>query len=251
MSEAPNETPAGSTQSTADSLYNEQKPATETPPAETPPVVDPPATETPPAESAKPSSETPPAEEKPPEETPAADDKTKKPDDKKVDDKGDQTKDKNSPPEKYDLKLPANSPVDPSRLEKIAAEAKAKGLSQEQAQELVEREHTVVNDLVESHNAKVQTWLQESTNDKEIGGPDINRNIELAKRVVDTYGSPLLKQYLDASGFGQHPELLRLFVRIGKAHGEDRLVRGGGNPQPAKKSAADLLFGEGTEEQQT
>lgn len=242
MSEANNEQQP-QPQTSADVLYNEQKPAaTETPATETPA-----APATPPTESAPSTTQTPPADK--PAEAPA-DDKTKI-DDKKVDDKtGDQTK-KETPPEKYDLKLPANSPVDPARLEKIAAEAKAQGLTQEQAQALVEREHSVVNDLVESHNARIKGWIEESTNDKEIGGPEINRNIELAKRVVDTYGSPLLKQHLETTGFGSHPELLRLFVRIGKAYGEDRLIRGSGTPQPAKKSAADLLFGDGTEEQQT
>lgn len=236
MSEAQQEQQPQS-QAQADVLYSEQKPQ-ETPATETPPVETPP-----PAESAQPNSETPPAEG----EQPPADD-TQKPDDKSKD-KGDQTKDKNSKPEKYELKLPANSPVEPSRLASIEAEAKAQGLTQEQAQALVDREHKVVTDLVETHRTRVDAWLQECTADKEIGGPEINRNIELSKRVVDTYGSPLLKQYLDSSGLGQHPELVRLLVRIGKASGEDRLVRGGSGPQKTTKSAADLLFGE--EDKQT
>lgn len=236
MSEANNEQTAQTTNS-ADVLYNEQKPV-ETP-QETP------AESTPPAESAKPNEQTPPAEK----ETPAADDKTQKPDDKKVDDKIDQTKDKPSVPEKYDLKLPDQSPVNPVRLEKIAAEAKAQGLSQEQAQELVTREHNTVSDLVQAHHARVKEWSDASAADKEIGGPDINRNISLADRLVDTYGSPELKEQLKITGFGSHPEMLRLLVRIAKAGGEDRLVRGGGTPPAPKKSAADLLFGEGTEQQ--
>lgn len=235
MSEANNEQTAQTTNS-ADVLYNEQKPV-ETP-QETPPA------ETPPAESATPNSETPPAEK----ETPAADDKTKTAENKEAD-KIDQTKDKPSVPEKYDLKLPDQSPVNPVRLEKIAAEAKAQGLSQDQAQELVTREHNTVSDLVQAHHARVKEWSDASAADKEVGGPDINRNIALADRLVDTYGSPELKEQLKITGFGSHPEMLRLFVRIAKAGGEDRLVRGGGTPPAPKKSAADLLFGEGTESQ--
>ena len=221
-------------QASADVLYSET-PATPAAPAPSEPAK-PDATGTP-AEPAAPNAET----AKPTEEPAATD--PQKPDEKK-DDKVDQTKDKNSKPEKYDLKLPDKSPVEPSRIAEIEAEAKAQGLTQEQAQGLVDREHKVVSNLLDAHNKRVETWLQEATSDKEIGGAEINRNIELAKRVVDTFGTPLLKQQLEATGFGSHPELLRLFVRIGKASGEDRLVAGSKGIAPKPKSAANLLFGE-------
>lgn len=216
-------------QTSADVLYSET-PAT---PAPTEPAATATPTDAviPNAESAKPTEE------------PAATD-PQKPDESKVDDKVDQTKDKNSKPEKYDLKLPDKSPVEPSRIAEIEAEAKAQGLTQEQAQGLIDREHKVVSNLLDTHNKRVESWLQEATSDKEIGGTEINRNIELAKRVVDTFGTPLLKQQLEATGFGSHPELLRLFVRIGKASGEDRMVSGSKGTAPKAKSAADLLFGE-------
>jgi len=218
-------------QASANVLYNE-------PSATTVPAVEPVATETPTA------TETPNTETvKPAEETAVAD--PQKPEEKK-DDKVDQTKDGNSKPEKYELKLPDKSPVEPSRIAEIEAEAKAQGLTQEQAQGLVDREHKVVTNLLDAHNKRVESWLQEATSDKEIGGLEINRNIELAKRVVDTFGTPLLKQQLEATGFGSHPELLRLFVRIGKASGEDRLVAGSKGIAPKPKSAADLLFGDET-----
>jgi hypothetical protein len=215
-------------QTSADVLYSET-PAT---PAPTEP-----AATVPPAEPATPNAE--PA--KPTEEAAATD--PQKTDDKSKDNV-DQTKDKNSKPEKYDLKLPDKSPVEPSRIAEIEAEAKAQGLTQEQAQGLVDREHKVVSNLIETHAKRVEGWLSEATSDKEIGGTEINRNIELAKRVVDTYGSPLFKQYLETSGLGQHPEMLRLFVRIGKASGEDRLVAGSKGIAAKPKSAADLLFGD-------
>lgn len=220
-------------QANAEVLYSENKAA----PVETPQA--PPVAETLSAEATA-QAQTPNAEAKP-AETPPSD--TQKPDDK-TESKVDETKPTETPPEKYELKLPDQSPVDPKRLESIAAEAKAGKMTQEQAQALVDREHTMMSDLVESHHARVDGWMKESIADKEIGGPEINRNIELASRLVDTFGSPLLKKQLEDTGMGQHPELLRLLVRMGKAYGEDRLVTGAKGAPVQPKSAADLLFGE-------
>lgn len=224
-------------QANAEVLYSEQKPVA---PVETPKETPPASTDTPNAEAQAAAQQT---EQKPAETPPSEPQKPDEKDPSKVDEPKTET-----PPEKYDLKLPDQSPVDPQRLEAIAAEAKANKLTQEQAQALVEREHKMMSDLVQSHQARVEGWLKESMADKEIGGPEINRNIELAKRLVDTFGSPILKKQLEDSGMGQHPELLRLFVRLGKAYGEDRLVTGAKGVPVKKSSPADLLFGDTPEQ---
>lgn len=220
-------------QASAEVLYSENKAA----PVETPQAT-PPVAESPSAEANAQA-----IEQKPAETPPSEPQKTENTDPSKVDETKPET-----PPEKYELKLPDQSPVDPKRLEAIAAEAKAANMTQEQAQSLVEREHKMMTDLIQSHQDRINGWMKESIADKEIGGPDINRNIELAKRLVDTFGSPLLKKQLEDSGMGQHPELLRLFVRLGKAYGEDRLVTGAQGVPTKKASPADLLFGDTPEQ---
>lgn len=57
---------------------------------------------------------------------------------------------------------------------------------------------------------------------------------------MDKFGSPELKQYLNETGLGNHPELVRIFANIGKAMSEDGLVTGNSG---GVKSAADVLFG--------
>ena len=220
-------------QASAEVLYSENKPA----PVETPQAT-PPAAESPSAEANAQATE-----QKPEETPPSEPQKTENTDPSKVDETKPET-----PPEKYELKLPDQSPVDPKRLEAIAAEAKAANMTQEQAQSLVEREHRMMTDLIQSHQDRINGWMKESIADKEIGGPEISRNIEMAKRLVDTFGSPLLKKQLEDSGMGQHPELLRLFVRLGKAYGEDRLVTGAQGVPAKKASPADLLFGDTPEQ---
>ena len=70
-----------------------------------------------------------------------------------------------------------------------------------------------------------------------------NESIELSKRVIDKFGSQELKQQLDATGFGNHPELVRIFSKIGKAMGDDKLVIVNRQDQP-KKTLAEKMYGD-------
>lgn len=154
--------------------------------------------------------------------------------DTKEDEKGTEPKedDKGSDaPEEYDLKLPEDSQLDPSVTEEIADFAREQGFSNEQAQALLDRESNAVASYIEAQDEQVkeirESWLGTSEKDKEIGGDGFKENVELAKRAVDKYGSDEFRQALDETGFGNHPEVLRTFVRIGKAMGEDNIVSPG------------------------
>lgn len=199
---------------------------------------------TPPATPATP----PPAEAKPAEATPPA-----------VEEKV-STEPKEKPaeakavPEKYELKLPDGSLLNPAQLEKIALTAKERGLSNEEAQGLVQERHDAVSDFVASlqeaqkkdgpeWKKRVDGYEAELKADKEFGGERLKANVEMAKRVVARFGDETLMQQLDESGYGSHPGLVKLFAKIGKAMKEDQLVLPGASA-PAKKSAAEILYGD-------
>jgi hypothetical protein len=149
-------------------------------------------------------------------------------------------------PEKYDLKLPEGSQLDGSVVERIAAEAKQQGLSNEQAQAILERENKAVATFVEGQKSqmqvKVEAWKNEVQVDKELGGNELPKNLEHAKRVVDKYASPAFKQILNETGLGNHPELVRVFARIGKEMAEDSLVLPG-TSGTGKQSIEERLWG--------
>jgi hypothetical protein len=132
------------------------------------------------------------------------------------------------PPEKYDLKLPDGSHFDAKALERTAAFAREQGLNNEEAQALLEREHEVVSTYAQDQKAmmdqRVGEWLVDAKADKEIGGEAFNANAELAKRVVERYGTEAFKKALNDTGLGNHPELVRVFVRIARSMSEDQLV---------------------------
>lgn len=150
-------------------------------------------------------------------------------------------------PEKYDLKLPDGSQLDAKAIEKVASYAKEKGLTNEQAQALLERENTAVAEFAERQKqevkAKLESWVNDVKADKEIGGDAFNANAELAKRVIERYATPEFKATLDETGLGNHPELVRVFVRIGRAMAEDQLVLPGKDAAGMKRDPAEILYG--------
>lgn len=72
-------------------------------------------------------------------------------------------------PENYDLKLPACSPLDDAHLERTAAYAKAQGLSQEEAQKLIDDDNKNFIEGQQGYLKKQsEAWLAETAADKEI-----------------------------------------------------------------------------------
>ena len=156
---------------------------------------------------------------------------------------------KPSVPEKYELKMPEGSPLEAGHLEKISAYAKGKGLSQEQAQALLERESEAVAGFAkaqkDNYEKTVDEWAKQTESDPEVGGENYKKNVELASRVIKRFGSETLIKALNDTGYGNHPELVRAFTRIGKAMSEDQLVIPGTQPAP-KASIEDRFYGSKT-----
>jgi hypothetical protein len=144
---------------------------------------------------------------------------------------------------KLELKVPENSPLSKEAVEKIQSFAKEKGLSNEQAQAILERDIEAQQQQAEFVQQKTTEWFETSKSDKEIGGENFAKNAELAKRVVDRFASQELKQDLEATGFGNHPELLRLLVRIGQKMAPDSLVLPGSSVTKREKSMEETFYG--------
>ena len=152
------------------------------------------------------------------------------------------------------LKLPENSLLKPEHVEKITSYAKEKGLTQEQAQTILERESNAVAEFDTAQKSQIsqikEGWVTEAKADKEIGGEAFSMNLELAKRVVDTHFTPAFKKALDETGLGNNPELIRGLVRIGKAMHPREFVSGApASATSQKKSMEDVFYSESTSKQ--
>lgn len=89
-------------------------------------------------------------------------------------------------------------------------------------------------------------WRRQAMNDREIGGPYFAANLNTAKRALDVYGTPEIREMLASTGMGDNPEVIRMFYRIGKTLSEDSMVAGGmssNNNVRTFDDAAEALFG--------
>lgn len=128
-------------------------------------------------------------------------------------------------PEKYEF---ANADqLDGAVVESFSEIARELNLSQDAAQKVLDKMAPVIQsqqmDRIEA--ARTQ-WLEDAKVDKEFGGEKLQENLGLAKKALDAFATPELRVLLNESGLGNHPEVIRVFVRAGKAISEDRLVTG-------------------------
>lgn len=98
--------------------------------------------------------------------------------------------------------------------ETVGAVAKECGLSQAKAQKFAS---AVDSANMEFCAKQAQKWVKDLKADKDIGGDKFNASCALARRVFDKYGvNPELRELLSYSGLTNHPEFVRMFVRIGE-----------------------------------
>ena len=168
------------------------------------------------------------------DETKAAEGEGDKPDDKAAE----------GPPEKYEFTAPEGVQLDETALAAFEPVAREMGLTQEQANKLVELQAGIVQRQAEAHAAQREAWKTEVKSDKEIGGDQYAPSVKAAQIALSKFGTPELRAALDASGLGNHPEVVRVFARIGKASADGKVLKG--DPPMNQKSQAEVMFGDTT-----
>lgn len=143
-------------------------------------------------------------------------------------------------PESYELKMPEGVQLDSAAAEEFTAIAKELKLDQAAAQKLADIGAKMATRQAEAHAQLVETWTEQVKTDKEIGGDKLDENLGVARKAIDTFGSPELKALLNSTGLGNHPEVVKLAFKVGKAISEDRFVQG--SPKGAETDMAKKLF---------
>lgn len=143
-------------------------------------------------------------------------------------------------PESYELKMPDGVQLDSAAAEEFTAIAKELKLDQAAAQKLADIGAKMATRQAEAHAQLVETWTEQVKTDKDIGGDKLDENLGVARKAIDTFGSPELKALLNSTGLGNHPEVVKLAFKVGKAISEDRFVTG--SPKGAETDMAKKLF---------
>lgn len=149
-------------------------------------------------------------------------------------------------PIEIELKLPEGSLLKPEIIEQVKSYAKEKNLAPEVAQALIEREHNAVksyhDSLISNYENEKSEWVKQSLNDPEIGGEHFGQNAELAKRAMERFGSANFIKLIEDRGYGNHPEVIRFMMNVGKSMASDKLVQPGAQAS-SEQSIVELFYG--------
>lgn len=130
-------------------------------------------------------------------------------------------------PESYEFKAPEGTQFDDAVIGAFSEVAKELNLPQDQAQKVLDKMAPVIAARqAEQFQAARTEWAEAAKTDKEFGGEKLTENLGTAKKALDALATPELRTLLEESGLGNHPEVIRVFYRAGKAISEDRFVAG-------------------------
>jgi hypothetical protein len=139
-----------------------------------------------------------------------------------------------------ELKLPEGIELDQASLDNFKALVNDKALTPAQrAQKVVDLAVKREADRLEMHTQRVAAWADEVKADKDLGGDKLEETLSVARKAIDL-GTPELKEFLNTSGLGNHPAVVRWAYAVGKALSEDHFVPGNGGNPPSSDHASRL-----------
>ena len=134
------------------------------------------------------------------------------------------------------LKLPDDVEILPEAVQLVSGKFKELGLTQEQAQKVVDLYASELLPMLsqqqadmsaEARQAQSQAWVEQVAKDKEIGGENFHQTAHIAQKALARFGTPQLKQLLEETGLGNNIEFVRFFRKVGMSISEDTLHLGG------------------------
>ena len=141
-------------------------------------------------------------------------------------------------PEAYEFSQPDGHVVDEGVISKFSEVAKELNLPQDKAQKVLD---VMAPAIAERQAAALQTmsaeWAESARTDTEYGGEKLTENLAVAKVALEKFATPEFTKLLNDTGLGNHPEVLRVFYRAGKAISQDTVVAGKQAPAPADRLA--------------
>lgn len=163
---------------------------------------------------------------------------------------------KTGAPESYEFKAPEGITLQDAVVAEFSTVAKELGLSQEAAQKVIDKlAPTLAKQNAQAMTAAMESantaWVKATQTDKDIGGEKLSENLSLARKALDRFGTPELGKLLGrfhpkenpmGTGLGNHPEIIRAFVKAGRAISEDKFVPGGNQPSKGERNAAKSLY---------
>lgn len=149
-------------------------------------------------------------------------------------------------PEKYEFDLGEGVTFDQAAFEAIEPVLRDMDLSQEAANKIIggyaEKVLPVLQERAETQAAEagqqlIADWAKQTLADKELGGSRLEESKSLAARTIsrflpDDVEGQEFRTFLNESGLGNHPQMMRMLSRIGRDLGEAKTDPGTGGGRP-------------------
>ena len=145
-----------------------------------------------------------------------------------------------------EFKLPEGVTADPESLRPATELFAESGLSQEQAQKFIDlamaRETAAATRSVQAFVDLQNQWVSEIKADPDIGGDKLKPSLAAASRAIDRLDVPGLREALNFTGAGNHPAVVKAFVRLGQMISEDRFRPGHPAQPQVPRSPAEVIY---------
>lgn len=143
----------------------------------------------------------------------------------------------------YEVELPEG--LEQAAVDAFLPIAKELKLSNDQVNGLVKYQHEATQAVLAKQTADWQArsdvWAGELKADPEFAGADgkdLKPNLQAAKRGLRAFGGVEAAELIGSLGLGNHPVLVKLFARVGRAMGEDSSAFEGGTKTGAEPDSA-------------
>jgi hypothetical protein len=154
-------------------------------------------------------------------------------------------------PETYLFEMPEGVELDEGLATRAQTTFKELGLTQDQANKLTgmvtEQRLADATDGQNAFKQQLDGWINDIKTDTQLsgtGGADFEANAGIAASAINQFGTPELKEMLNQTGAGNHPEMFRFALAVGRTLKEDN--PGAGNPAATSPGTADNMYADTT-----
>lgn len=158
-------------------------------------------------------------------------------------------------PETYELTLPKDATIAKPTVDRLATAARGAGLSNDMAQSVlafvnqevaaqIEAQTKAWSPGGEGYQKQVHDYEQAALADAEIGGsPEkLKANVEMSRRVLRAFFPESVVTFLENTGFGSNPDVIRGFAKLGKSFAEGTFTAPPAPSDASGKRPADRMY---------
>lgn len=141
-------------------------------------------------------------------------------------------------PEPFELTAPDGYPINEAGLKGLNDLCKSANLTKEQGEAVLQHMAGNYSAFQEQQQAQGKAWIEEFKADKDFGGDKFDASVAEAQKALATFDEGgTVSKMLQETGYGNNPAVLRIFARVGRALGEDKLpgMSGGAEDKPLEE----------------